>query len=350
MYIQHEPTYKIIIMFADKSDRKTFLESIDPKLRRYVQLKNARKSRNLATRELDEINTALKSLAVPYRALYDLKTERFEVIVENQADVAKVEQLLPATRKVETTVTIGPVPKIQAAPTNVQAGDSAFGGNPVFATATGTASYCSLGFAVNYSVSGVAKKGILTSGHCPNTMYLDYAGRRVTLSGPVIDKPARSGNGDTDGVNDKYDYQIFDMTGITVSSTIKYKDINGIPEFPATGSLKLTGVTDIINQKAGMVVCKSGHSTGITCGKITNGNATRDGVAGWIEVSQTQQGDISAPGDSGSPWFLYPGTSSSMTGVGVHTAGAGTGTTSIAQYMPIDYINDHNTTVATIKN
>jgi hypothetical protein len=42
IFIKHEPTYKIVVSFADKADRKPFLESLDPKIRRYVQLRTAR--------------------------------------------------------------------------------------------------------------------------------------------------------------------------------------------------------------------------------------------------------------------------------------------------------------------
>jgi hypothetical protein len=41
IYIQHEPVYKIIVSFSDKKDRKAFLDQLDPKIRRYVQLKDA---------------------------------------------------------------------------------------------------------------------------------------------------------------------------------------------------------------------------------------------------------------------------------------------------------------------
>ncbi len=99
-----------------------------------------------------------------------------------------------------------------------------------------------------------------------------------------------------------------------------------------------------------MVVCKSGANSGITCGTISNGNLTWDGAPGWIEVNRTNQRVISVGGDSGSGWFLYPGTSTTITGVGVHTAGnAVPGTTGIAIYMPIDYIDDANSTINTIK-
>jgi hypothetical protein len=352
IFIKHEPVYKIVVSFADKADRKPFLESLDPKIRRYVQLRTAKKSRGLAARELEEINAALRPLSLAYGARYNLESERFVITVENAAAVERVRAALPDTRKVETVVEVGLVPKVEAVPTGVQAGDRLYGGKPVRDAQSSTAGYCSFGYGVNYTVGGVAKKGILTAGHCPNTMYVDFGGRFVTLSGPLIDKPHRDspppGN---DNISDKYDYQIWETTGLTVDNTIYFRDDNSIPEFPATGTLRMTAITGFMNQKMGMVVCKSGHTTGITCGEIVNGNATHDGVAGWIEVSKTQQRDISEPGDSGGPWFLYPGTSTTITGVGIHTAGAGTGTGwgSYAIYMPIDYIDDHITSVNTIK-
>lgn len=353
MFIQHEPVFKIIISFADQSDRKAFLETIDPKLRRYVQLKVAKKSRGVFTRELEELAVVLRPLTFPLTSKYDLETEKFIITVETQEAATRVTALLPATRKVETVVNVAPVPKIQAAPTGVQPGDRLSGGNPVFEDA-GLVGWCSLGYAVTYTFNGAARRGIVTAGHCANTSFIDFGGRNVTLSAPDVERRHRttppSGFPVGDGINDKYDYQIFEVTGLTVDNTIAYKDINSIPEFADTGTLRMTGITTFLNQKAGMVVCKSGHTTGITCGEITNGNLTRDGATGWIEVSKSRQRLISDGGDSGGPWFLYPGTSSTITGVGIHSAGNGVaGLTGTATYMPIDYIDDHIASVNTIK-
>jgi hypothetical protein len=354
MYIQHEPVFKIIILFADNSDRKAFLDSLSPSLRRYVQLKSAKKSRGAVTRELEELATTLERLTVPFTSKYDLASEQFVITAETQATVDLIRAALPAARKVETVFKVAPVPKPQSAPIGVQTGDGARGGEAVWIGTGGSASgsWCTLGYAVNYTEGGVAKKGILTAGHCYDTMYLNFGSRDVTLSGPFIDKPHKSGfpTIEADGLSDKYDFQIWDATGLSVSNTISYVNKNSIPEFASNGTLRLTGITSFVNQKAGMVVCKSGVTTGITCGEITNGNSYRDGVYGWIEVSKTKQRLISDGGDSGGPWFLYPGTSTAITGVGIHSAGdAVPGPTGIAQYMPIDYIDDQNSSVNTIK-
>jgi hypothetical protein len=66
IYIQHEPVYKIIFSFADKKDRKAFLDQIDPKIRRYVQLKNATKSRADVGRDLDAIAASLRNSGIDY--------------------------------------------------------------------------------------------------------------------------------------------------------------------------------------------------------------------------------------------------------------------------------------------
>jgi hypothetical protein len=361
MFIQHAPQFKIVILFADKNDRKAFLDSLDPKLRRYVQLKQAKKSRGVFSRELEELSAALNASKIAYTAKYDLETERYVVTLATESDATRVRAILPDTRKVETDVKVAPLPGVQATPTGVQSGDRLYAGNPLFAGAlpAGTTDAtirrsdladCTLGFAVAYTKNSVAKRGLLTSGHCANTMVVKFGDRYVTLSGPDEEKRHRDATRGGDGVSDKWDYQIFDITGITVDNQIAYFDENNIPEFPDNGIHRLTAITGYYNQKQGMVVCKSGGNTGITCGTISNGALTYDGALGWIEVSGTNQAVISVGGDSGSGWYLYPGTSSSVTGVGLHTAGnAVPGASGIAVYMPIDYIDDHNTTVNTIK-
>lgn len=91
-------------------------------------------------------------------------------------------------------------------------------------------------------------------------------------------------------------------------------------------------------------------NTGIASGTISNGAPTFGGTLGWIEVNDTNQAVIGVGGDSGSPRYLDSGTSSSVMGVGVHTAGDSVpGPSSVAIYMPSDYIDDHNSTVNTIK-
>jgi hypothetical protein len=339
IYIQHEPVYKIIVSFSDKKDRKAFLDQLDPKIRRYVQLKNVAKSRGDVNRDLESIAAALKDSGIGYTGGYDLPTSKFEITVESDADRQRVVGLLPANLKNDIQISIGPLPKTQAAPYGVKTGDTVTGGTKIYTEANNTSGWCTLGYSVTYG--SPAKRGILTSAHCPTPMYFAVNGAWVTLHTPIVEQQTG-----------KYDYQIWETTGLASNNKIFYRNINSIPEFPASGSLSMTTITTFLNQKAGMVVCKSGATTGITCGKIIDGNALYNGATGWIKVSHTQQIDLSDPGDSGGPWFLYPGTSTTISGVGVHTAGSkgsGTGPAGYSYYMPIDYIDDHMSSVSTVK-
>lgn len=349
MYIQHQPVYKIIVLFTDNSDRKDFLKSLDPKMQRWVQIKQAKKSRSVYSKELDDINISLNRLNIIYTSVYDLESQKFLITVEKKSDVNLVKQILPKARNGEVTIKVGNVPKIQAAPSGVKPGDKLYAGNTLSFTSGSPG--CTAGFAVSYISGSVTKKGVLTSGHCPNDMLVKFSDHNVLLSGPIIEKQHRSDpSGGGDNISDKYDYQIWDGTGLNLDNQITFKDLNGIPEFPATGIFRLTAITTFLNQKKGMIVCKSGQTTGITCGEITNGNASHDGVAGWIQVANSNQANISAGGDSGGPWFLYPGSSTNVNGVGVHTAGnSSTNPDDYAIYMPIDYIDDHISSVNTLK-
>jgi hypothetical protein len=98
-----------------------------------VQLKTAKKSRGRIARELEELAAALEAPKVPFTSKYDLEREQFVVTAETQAAADAIRAALPKTRKVETVFRIAPVPKPQAAPTGVQAGDVARGGRPVYA-------------------------------------------------------------------------------------------------------------------------------------------------------------------------------------------------------------------------
>jgi hypothetical protein len=351
--IQHEPVFKIIVRFADKSDRKDFLSQLDPKIRRFVQLKNVGKSKKSSDSELNEIAAAVASANIPFIGGLDLETDRYAFTVRDQAAVDRFRNLVPTQFKNQIDIAVGPVPGIQAAPTGVQAGDGLRGGQTVYDNTSARLS-CTWSYAVSYLSGTTTKKGILTAGHCPETLYHKIGTRYVTLSGPVVERNTRQAAVGTSA--GKYDYQIMDTTGLVTSYTIEYQDKNGIPEFPASGTLNVVRVTAFNNQVAGMVVCKSGAVTGVTCGKIVDGNALwKDPAAlgtattGWIKVSHTNQFDISAGGDSGAAWFLYPGTATDINAVGVHSAGDGVGPNSIAIYMPIDYIDDHITSVNTLK-
>lgn len=353
MYIQHEPVYKIVLLFTNNENRLDFIKSLDPKLRRWVQIKQAKRSRDTYNKELENINDVLRATDISYTAEYDLVSQKYIVTVEDKQHTALVRQALSNIGlQGDFTINLGAIPKIETA-TGFSQGDKIYAGESLWASSADAINKpkaaCTLGYGISYESGGVLKKGILSAGHCPSILYTNISGKAVKLSNPIVRKQHKYDprNNTGDGISDKYDYQIWDVTGLGVNNQVKYRDLNGIPEFPSSGIFNLTSITSFNNQKVGMVACKSGGNTGITCGTIVNGNDTRDGVAGWIRVGNSSQSNISTGGDSGSPWFLYPGTSNNVNGLGIHIAGLDN--PDVAIYMPIDYIDDHISSVNTLK-
>lgn len=151
------------------------------------------------------------------------------------------------------------------------------------------------------------------------------------------------------GYGGLYDFIVVDATGLEPLNGqaygVYYEDKNNIPELPDWDYLDTVGTLSLSAQKIGYIMCKSGMTTGITCGEIVSNNAIWNGVNGWVSVSNPKQSDLSAGGDSGGPWFMYPGSSSDIYAAGIHSGDAvsktcvGTGWTCTAQYMPIERID-----------
>lgn len=199
MYIQHTPVYKIVILFSDNKNRHQFLKSLDPKLQRYVQIKNVKKSRRQYEKELNEFNQSLKSLNIPYDLMFDLEQQKFVITVEQQRHTraskpTQQQEHIKAFKQIaqklnkqgETVIEIGSVAKEQSAPSNVRPGDRIYGGIELWETSSDLGGYCTTGYAVNYKIGNINKQGILTSAHCDPTMYIDMNGRRVGLHSPDI--------------------------------------------------------------------------------------------------------------------------------------------------------------------
>lgn len=337
IWIEHVPVFRVVIGFADNSDRKAMLDALDPKLRRHVQLKNMPKSRVQINRDLDALTAALNASGIDYAGGYNLKSQKFVIKAEEAGEVQRLRALVPAQLRGDVQVVVDKIPKNQADPVGVQAGDWLAGGYTVYGSSG--AESCTFGFTVTYG--SLNRPGILTAAHCKPPGVRSAHGHWVTYdtANPVADR-----------LTGKYDFLVVNTTGLNQDNQIYFEDLNSIPEFPAQGWLSVTGLVTFMNQKVGMVMCKSGMTTGITCGEIVDGNALRNGARGWINVSKTKQRDLTAPGDSGGPWFMYPGTSTNITAAGVHSGATtencvGTGSTCTATYMPIDYIDDFDTSI-----
>lgn len=337
LWIEHQPVYKIVIGFADAKERTALLQSIDPKLRRYVQIRQMPKSRRQIQADLDALTAAINKAGIPYTGGYDMPNGRFVIVTESPADAQRVRELIPPALRGDVQVIQGKVPRNSAGPSYVQPGNYLEAGWIVYNN-DGLAN-CTFGYRVTFG--SPLRDGIITAGHCRSGGIWSWDGNWIYYD---TVNPVAYGYGGL------YDFIVVDATGLeprgSLAYGVYYEDKNSIPEFPSSGYFHTIGTLSLSSQKIGYIMCKSGMTTGITCGEIVSNNAIRNGVYGWVSVSNTKQSDLSAGGDSGGPWFMYPGASTDIYATGIHSGDAvsktcvGAGWTCTAQYMPIERIDD----------
>lgn len=109
---------------------------------------------------------------------------------------------------------------------------------------------------------------------------------------------------------------------------------------PKSGWVRVNGTVGYYGQTKGMVSCKSGRVTGITCGAITSGNYYYNGANGWIRVFRASGQHLGRTGDSGSAVFSDAAQSTQVKAYGILTAAqAFSDGSSEMVYSPIDYID-----------
>lgn len=316
VWIEHEPVYRIVVAFKDADQRKSVRETIPAAQRRYVQIRNVRQS--VAEREAtaDRIIAAIGQLGIPYVSYYEHRTDDTVIEVGSDASVGRVRQALPNDLQSSVKIIRGSIPRAAQATGSVS-GDYVYPGFWWSQTSGGPYS-CSFSFAAKDSQN---REGILTAGHCPKTdahMYrANPSPHWLSLALSTIDYY---------GYGTKFDYRFYRTAPMSTgawlwfdnsSTKIKGKEADGtslashssanvISGYPADGYWKVVGTYGYYDQKVGDVLCKSGHSSGLTCGKVTHGYYTYNNAKGWIETGQSSQRYYAFAGDSGGAVFTSP--------------------------------------------
>lgn len=334
--VQHKPVYQVWLNFADNSDKSAVLKEIPPSLRRYVKVRQAKHDKAGRSAGFNSLAKAIAGAGQAYPIGYDSVAEQYFVDVPDSATRDKVMAAIPKGLADDVRVDVGPVPvpeqgaSTTATPTGVRAGDWAAAGYRTTSSASSTnpGAPCTLAYAVTF---GTNLRGILTAGHCTEPKFIRYSDHDVTFPAAYIERP--TGN---------YDFAIYRTDGLNTDYQLYYKNSYGIPEFPSSGWLNTKNFIRGANQWQGMSICISGSVSGLACGKIvtTTYDWRATGSSSFVKLSSTAQGDLSQGGDSGAPTFAYvnPNTTTDISATGIHVAGAGTGSTATAVYMPIDRI------------
>jgi hypothetical protein len=342
IWIEHEPVFKVVIGFTDRDERAAFVQGLDPKLRRHVQVRNVKYTRAQTEATVNQLVALLGGAKLDFDTSYKPQNGKFVVTVADNSAAQKARDLIPPALRGDVEVRVGRTMQTEqsTAPTGVLANDYAEGGMTIhhsFPDRTEGQPWCTVGYSITY---GSGKRGIVTAGHCEPPLHLYINDHYIRLGDPLVSRATT-----WSGI---YDYALYDIGTALADPWIRFKDYNAIPEFPDSGWFSVSNWVSRANQKVGYTACKSGYATGITCGLIASTYAGSTGKAGYVEVDRSNQERLSAPGDSGGPWFYHPGSATSILALGVHSSGIKGGCSGLAcrsWYMPIDLIDDHNSTV-----
>lgn len=331
LWIEHEPQYRIKVAFKDPALRKDFRSGVDPSLRRFIQVVPTKYSVNERNALIDGIIAALDSAGILYEAYYEHRTDDLVIVTAGEEKVGEIRRLLPPRLQDFVKVRRGNVP-VPTATSGVQAGDGVWAGWWSNREKNDYTHGCSFAFAARDSQN---RLGILTAGHCDDTGFIKYQApdHWVTISSPSFD---------WNQPNTKYDYQFFLLGSLSSSGYVFYsndskkiwaRDIyattpsyqssssrNVISGYPSEGYFRVVGTYGYYSQVVGDVICKSGHSTGLTCGEIVHGYYTYNGAKGWIKTGKSAQYIYATWGDSGGAVFTRPTSSSTVKAAGIVTA------------------------------
>lgn len=335
--VENEPVYQVFLLYDDNDAKSELLKLVPPTLRKYVKIRKTRFSKGGRRNGEQAIQRALKAADVKAVVDYDQRGDVF-VIQAPGSDSATIRGLLPAEYQDAFRLDTSRFPEPEQNTTGA-AGRAAYAGyvlNPS----------CTLAFAVTYTYGGVAgRQGILSAGHCfeptdPDKS-LDWAdGGKTVFVNPVWRLSQNS-----------IDVAFLDTTGMTTGYWINYDNpatssggySNQVGGFSTPqGWLRAKNFIRSTASWVGMNVCKQGRTTALTCGEVTSTSYpyTYFGDGRYVRVSYTKQQQLSAPGDSGGPWFTSTvvSTSTDVSVLGIHVTGDGSGSSGYALYMPIDRV------------
>lgn len=202
----------------------------------------------------------------------DPRTNQVVLTVTAAAPAAKASALLATAKRYGTAVRV----QRSGAGFGTQALE---GGDAIY---TDTGGRCSAGF----NTTG----GVVTAGHCT----AGYPSWTVSGGGYLGESAGSSFPGN--------DYGLINNAGQPASGSVYLYDGTSQP---------ITGAGDAV---VGQSICKSGSTTGVTCGTVQATNVTVNYAEGSV-YGMVQTNVCTQPGDSGGSWF------SSSTAIGLTSGG-----------------------------
>lgn len=297
LVIKHQPTFKVTIYYNKDVDRAALTRSAPVELRRYLVFNPLNRSRSELMDGRKALHRAVSALSRPFALEFDFDTDRYILQIPQDAEEAAYANALPAELRGSVDIRRGPMAANVAA---LYAG--------WWFTAAG---YCTAGWPIRDS-SG--REGLLTAGHCgpPNQMYFSWNG------GPTLAPPSAISN--TDNGWQTLDYAMYPLGTNTTSRVVYVQNnttyngyTNNVPGY-VSAYYEITFPKQPVN---GQYLCKSGGTTGLSCGIVIDKNWSGDGKLNLVKVSKSAQPYIAEGGDSGGPVFSWSADNSMVHPIGL---------------------------------
>jgi hypothetical protein len=261
LWIQNEPTYRVVVQTTDLSDEAEVIQLAKAYgVANLVDFRTARFSLGELSRDEEQIADAF--WPTPVDLSIDVLTDSVDVRVVSLMSVP-VERLPPSAR-------ITTVPSLGHPTTDI------YGGLPL-----GSAG-CTSGFGISHGTT----RGIVTAGHCGNT---------ATYGG--VSLPFQS-----ERFSGSHDEQWHTAPGFTVRNLILDRE----PD-PTRHTRAISSRTFRSSQPIGGLVCKYGSTTHYTCGTLITNTfwpAYVPSANGTFMLVHRAGVDEASGGDSGGPVFL----------------------------------------------
>ncbi|HEX9983888.1 MAG TPA: PKD domain-containing protein [Thermoanaerobaculia bacterium] len=292
LWIEHKPQFKIVVRFQEAAAEARLRTRLAGTPLAGVAIENRRAAASLA--QLDTRRAAALQRVKRHGFAVDTDINVQENRVEIQTDRPQALRSAIAAERaaLPERVEIIAVPAL-AKPSVLRGGD----GDP---------GYCTGGFTVRNIYS--YQVGISTAGHCGN--YQTFQGLPLPFANEVF----------------------YDSADVQWHTACPYTEVTN--EFNSGfGYRGCIGTRGRADQSTGSYVCKWGTTTGRTCGYIQSKSARPSYVPNADDTYVRVNGygaTLSAPGDSGGPWFLE------NIAYGINSGAYSDGD---ALYMPINYID-----------
>jgi hypothetical protein len=376
-FVDHAPQFRHTIVLDTDVPASEVARLAPPSLRSVVQVKRSRLSVADVAAHRTAIAQAVATAVKSFSLSYNIRSDKFDLSVPEDADQQKIVQAIPAQYKDEVSLKRGGTFRLMQS--GVQAGDALYGGWMWYDETY--APRCTFGFVVR---SSSAQNGVTTAHHCltGQTNVSEQSTHWVTMGAPFADD-YRS------GAQRAYDFRAHYTGSLTTGPWVwgdnnrsgTYYAFDGSqkqwanvePRFSTSGQyLQVTGViyggSSNAGHPVGNIMCKQGRETGLTCGTISSSwsdiyaigpSGTQEEYIGYVEVSDSQEMVIAYGGDSGGAVFTDPFYDSTtgqyairaggLLNIGPTRSGYGGQTRPCITpddgfcafyYMPIDLIND----------